>query len=62
MQAVEEVRCFRALIAEVSEGVAMPQVSAALGDNVDGAAIGKSELRSKTVAVNLKLLDRVDRV
>ena len=45
----------------MAEGVSVPDIAPALRDNINGAAISKSEFGGKGVAVDLVFLDGVHR-
>src|SRR5260370_9238633 len=59
LDSVEEILRRRIVVLEISVDAAMEPVSAALGDQVDGAAVGEAEFDGKSLALALVFLTRI---
>src|SRR5215831_3975835 len=59
LNVVEEVRRLRVLVAEFAADRAVQRVAAALGHDVDGAAVSEPKFSRVSVAVDLKFLDGI---
>src|SRR5262249_53518240 len=58
---VDEIGRFGFLVTELSENIPVPRIASASRDYVDRAAVRKSELGGKRVAIDLIFLDGVQR-